>query len=30
MDLNAFKYGFNIMIYHIKPGYIMEKGKKPL
>ena len=30
MDLDASKYGFNIIIYYIKPGYIMKKGKKPL
>ena len=30
MDLDASKYGFNIMIYYIKPGYIIEKGKKLL
>ena len=30
MDLDASKYDFNIMIYYIKSGYIMEKGKKPL
>ena len=30
MDLNTFKYDFNIMIYYIKPDYIMEKGKRPL
>ena len=30
MDLDVSKYGFNIMIYYIKPNYIIKKGKKLL
>ena len=30
MDLDAFKYDFNIIIYHIRPNYIIKKGKRPL
>ena len=30
MDLDASKYGFNIIIYYIKSDYIIEKDKKPL
>ena len=30
MDLDASKYGFNIIIYYIKPGYTIEKSKRLL
>ena len=30
MNLDAFKYGFSVVIYYIRPNYIMKKGKKPL
>ena len=30
MDLDAFKYGFGVVIYYIRFGYIMKKDKRLL
>ena len=30
MDLDASKYGFNVVIYYIRSGYTMEKDKRSL